>query len=143
MRGLYLFLCVAVAAMFFQVDAHAATSCPSQTPSVPGPYYVFFDVGSSKSNADGMKELKEAAQRAKALYIRRVCLVGKADKQGDEKLNAALSLKRSQAVANAMIKEGVKAEYITIVGKGETYGDWLKIFEDNESDRSVKITLTK
>jgi outer membrane protein OmpA-like peptidoglycan-associated protein len=46
-------------------------------------------------------------------------------------------------VAAALEREGVPAKYITVVGKGETYGDWLKLFEDNQQDRSVKITLTK
>jgi len=143
MRSLHLFLLGAIAAMMVHVDAHAATNCPSQTPNVPGPYYVFFDVGSTKINAAGMKEIKEAAQRAKALYITRVCMLGKADKQGDEKLNAALSVKRAQAVADAMVKEGVNPKYIIVVGKGEPYGDWLKLLEDNSNDRTVKITLAK
>ena len=143
MRGLQLFGCIAFAMMLFQADARAATNCPSQTPNVPGPYYVFFDIGSTKINADGMKEIKEAAKRAKALYITRVCMLGKADKQGDEKLNAALSVKRAQAVADAMVKEGVNPKYIIVVGKGEPYGDWLKLLEDNSNDRSVKITLAK
>jgi outer membrane protein OmpA-like peptidoglycan-associated protein len=143
MRGLHLFLFIVALATLSAVDAGAATNCPSQTPNVPGPYYVFFDIGSTKINAAGMKEIKEAAQRAKAMYITRVCMLGKADKQGDEKMNAALSVKRAQAVADAMVKEGVKPEYIIVVGKGEPYGDWLKIFEDNVNDRSVKITLAK
>ena len=49
----------------------------------------------------------------------------------------------AEAVAAALEKEGVAAKTITVVGKGETYGDSIKLFEDNEQDRSVKITLTK
>jgi len=143
MRRVHFFPLIAAAAMLFCVDAQAATNCPSQATNVPGPNYVFFDVGSTKINAAGMKEITDAAQRAKAMYLTRVCLLGKADKQGDEKVNAALSLKRAQAVADAMVKQGVNPKYIIIVGKGEPYGDWLKIFEDNESDRSVKITLAR
>ena len=134
---------VAAAAIASTTAASAATKCPSQATNIPGPYYVFFDIGSTKINAAGMKEIKEAAQRAKAMYVTRVCMLGKADKQGDEKLNAALSVKRAQAVADALVKEGVDPKYIIVVGKGEPYGDWLKLFEDNENDRSVKITLAK
>jgi outer membrane protein OmpA-like peptidoglycan-associated protein len=134
---------IAAAMSFAAAEAGAATKCPSQATNVPGPYYVFFDVGSTKINAAGLKEIKEAAQRAKAMYITRVCMLGKADKQGDEKANAVLSVKRAQAVADALIKEGVKPKYIIVVGKGEPYGDWLRLFEDNQADRSVKITLAK
>ncbi|MGH6960583.1 MAG: OmpA family protein, partial [Dongiaceae bacterium] len=74
---------------------------------------------------------------------RTVCLLGSADKQGNEKSNFALSVKRAEAVAAALEREGVAAETITVIGKGETYGDSIKLFEDNEQDRSVKITLTK
>ena len=70
-------------------------------------------------------------------------MLGKADKQGDEKANAALSVKRAQAVADALVKQGVNPKYIIVVGKGEPYGDWLKLFEDNQNDRTVKITLAK
>jgi len=142
LRLLSVFIAAAVVAVF-ATDARAATKCPSQPPSVPGPYYVFFDVGSTKINDAGMKEIKEAAQRAKAMYLTRVCMLGKADKQGDEKANAALSVKRAQAVADALVKQGVNPKYIIVVGKGEPYGDWLKLFEDNQNDRTVKITLAK
>jgi hypothetical protein len=40
-------------------------------------------------------------------------------------------------------REGVDADRITVVGKGETFGDSITLFEDNQQDRSVKITLTK
>jgi outer membrane protein OmpA-like peptidoglycan-associated protein len=116
---------------------------PGAVAGVPGPSYVYFTVGSAKLDAAAKEEIKEVAARAKALYIRDVCLLGSADKQGTEQANFKLSVKRAEAVAAALEKEGVAAKYITVVGKGETYGDDLKLFEDNEQDRSVKITLTK
>jgi outer membrane protein OmpA-like peptidoglycan-associated protein len=135
---------IAAAAILFDVgDARAVGECRAQSPGVPGPSYVYFAVGSSKIDAAAKQEIKEVADRVKALYIRTVCLLGSADKQGNERSNFALSVKRAEAVAAALEREGVAAKYITVVGKGETYGDWLKVFEDNQQDRSVKITLTK
>ena len=135
---------IAVAAIMLQVgDAYAVGECRAQSPGVPGPSYVYFEVGSAKLDAKAKEELKEVANRVKAMYIRTVCLLGSADKQGDKRSNFALSVKRAEAVAAALEKEGVPAKAITVVGKGETYGDSLKIFEDNQQDRSVKITLTK
>jgi outer membrane protein OmpA-like peptidoglycan-associated protein len=146
MKGLRLmFVAVAAAAVLSVAggSARAAGECRAQSMGVPGPSYVYFAVGSTKLDDAAKQAVKEVAARAKALYIRDVCLLGSADKQGDEKSNFKLSVKRAEAVAAALEKEGVAAKYITVVGKGETYGDSIKLFEDNEQDRSVKITLTK
>ena len=146
MRGLRLMFVAVAAAAALSVaggSARAAGECRAQSLGVPGPSYVYFAVGSTKLDDAAKQAIKEVAARAKALYIRDVCLLGSADKQGDEKANFKLSVKRAEVVAAALEKEGVAAKYITVVGKGETYGDDLKLFEDNEQDRSVKITLTK
>lgn len=139
-----LLVIVAVAAVSLGVrEARAAGECRAQSPGVPGPAYVYFAVGSAKLDADAAAEVKEAAGRIKAMYIRTVCLLGSADKQGNAEANFALSVKRAEAVAAALVREGVGADAITVVGKGETFGDSIRLFEDNEQDRSVKITLTK
>ncbi len=49
----------------------------------------------------------------------------------------------AEGATAALTREGVDASSIAVVGKGETYGDRLKLFEDDQQDRSVKITLTK
>jgi outer membrane protein OmpA-like peptidoglycan-associated protein len=146
MKSLHLVFVIVVVAGVITLGgtaAHAVGECKAQSPGVPGPSYVYFEVGSAKLDAKAKEELKEVANRVKAMYIRTVCLLGSADKQGDKRSNFALSVKRAEAVAAALGKEGVAAKAITVVGKGETYGDSLKIFEDNQQDRSVKITLTK
>ena len=136
---------VAAAAIlpFAAGNGRAAGECRAQSLGVPGPSYIYFAVGSTKLDAAAKEEIKKVAARAKAQYIRSVCLLGSADKQGNERSNFTLSVKRAEAVAAALEKEGVAAKTISVVGKGETYGDWLKVFEDNQQDRSVKITLTK
>ena len=146
MRGLHrMFVAVAAAALLSLAggSARAAGECRAQSPGVPGPSYVYFAVGSTKLDAKAKQDVKEVADRVKAMYIRTVCLLGSADKQGNEKANFTLSVKRAEVVAAALEHEGVPAKSIAVIGKGETYGDWLKLFEDNQQDRSVKITLTK
>lgn len=124
-------------------EGRAAGECRGQSPGVPGPSYVYFTVGSSKLDAAAKSEIAEVAARIKALFVRDVCLLGSADKQGDEKTNFALSVKRAEAVAAALVREGVERGVIRVVGKGETFGDWLELMQDNQQDRSVKITLTR
>jgi outer membrane protein OmpA-like peptidoglycan-associated protein len=146
MKGLRLMVVAAATAVLLPFgggSAWAVGECRAQSLGVPGPSYVYFAVGSTKLDAEAKKTIKEVAERAKALFIRSVCLLGSADKQGNERSNFTLSVKRAEAVAAALEREGVAAKTISVVGKGETYGDWLKVFEDNQQDRSVKITLTK
>jgi len=146
MKGLRLMLAVIAAAGAMSLaggNARAAGECRAQSSGVPGPSYVHFAVGSTKLDDAARKEIKEVAARVKALYVRTVCLLGSADKQGNEKANFTLSVKRAEVAAAALEREGVAAKSIAVVGKGETSGDWLKLFEDNQQDRSVTITLTK
>jgi outer membrane protein OmpA-like peptidoglycan-associated protein len=145
MKGWLLWLAVVgVAAIALGAGAaRAAGECKSQSPGVPGPNYVYFAVGSAKLDAAAAAEVKEVAGRIKAMYIRTVCLLGSADKQGNAEANFKLSVKRAEAVAAALVREGVEADRITVVGKGETFGDSITLFEDSQQDRSVKITLTR
>ncbi len=124
-------------------NARAITDCPGNSPGVPGPFYVLFAVGSTHIDAAGMEKVKEAAKAAKDLYIRKVCIRGKADKQGNADANFTLSIKRAEAVADALIKQGVDATTVMVVGKGEGYGDSINIFDDSQIDRSARISMTK
>ena len=124
-------------------NARAVTDCPPNSQGVPGPFYVLFAVGSSHIDAAGMEKIQAAAKLAKDLYIRKVCVRGKADKQGNAEANITLSVKRAQAVADALVKQGVDATTIAVVGKGEGYGDSINIFDDSQIDRSARISLTK
>ena len=124
-------------------NARAITECPAHSNGVPGPFYVLFAVGSTQIDAAGMEKIKAAAKLAKDLYIRKVCVRGKADKQGNADFNFTLSVKRAQAVADALIKQGVDATSVMVVGKGEGYGDSVNLFDDSQIDRSAKISLTK
>jgi OmpA-OmpF porin, OOP family len=123
--------------------AWATTDCPSQSTGVPGPFLVYFAVGSTTIDAAGLAAIREAAGRGKALYVRKVCVRGKADKQGDAQANFALSVRRAEAVAAALVADGVDAGTLVIIGKGEAYGDSVTFLENSQEDRSVRITLTK
>ena len=49
----------------------------------------------------------------------RVMLAGHTDTSGPEAYNMALSLRRANAVKNALVREGVPAAAIAVIGRGE------------------------
>jgi outer membrane protein OmpA-like peptidoglycan-associated protein len=121
--------------------SEAATGCPNTHRGEPGPFKVEFAVGSATIGAANTKTLDEVAGYAKSRYLK-VCLLGRADKQGNQKANYDLSVRRAQAVAAALRKRGVTGKSITVLGAGEAYGDWLNILNQSQADRAVDITLS-
>ena len=65
---------------------------------------VFFAVGSAAITAEGQKELKAFAEKAKATRGYRVAVVGRADPTGDAAANERLSQKRARAVSDYLTR---------------------------------------
>ncbi|MFA6022404.1 MAG: OmpA family protein, partial [Rhodospirillales bacterium] len=69
---------------------------------------------------EASKIITQAVDTAKKGGSSRVELTGHADRSGPDKYNMALSLKRANAVKATMVKQGIPADQISVVGKGET-----------------------
>ncbi len=80
---------------------------------------VLFQFNSSKINADYNAQLDQIAQMALQNDSTEVLIKGYTDNVGGNSYNFALSARRSNAVADALMKRGVPAEKITISGYGE------------------------
>ena len=122
--------------------AGAVTGCPNTGRGESGPYKIEFAVGRSAVTPAHSKTLDDVAELARSRYLK-VCLLGRADKQGNQKSNYDLSVHRAEAVAAALRKRGVSAKSITVLGAGEAYGDWLNILNQSQADRTVDITLSR
>nr|WP_320058194.1 OmpA family protein [uncultured Bacteroides sp.] len=89
--------------------------------TIAGPRAVFFEIGRSKISDQGMVNLQMAAKIIKANPGKKYKIAGYADKAtGSAKLNQTLSEKRAQVVYDALIKEGVSASQLELVGFGGT-----------------------
>jgi outer membrane protein OmpA-like peptidoglycan-associated protein len=64
--------------------------------------------------------IRQVAQAAKTKGDARIIVTGHADTSGPPAYNMALSLRRANAVRDALVREGVSAIAITVVGKGES-----------------------
>jgi outer membrane protein OmpA-like peptidoglycan-associated protein len=80
---------------------------------------VFFDWDRSNLSAQALNTIQQAANQFKTRGNARITATGHADKSGPENYNMALSLRRANAVKDALVREGVPATAISVVGRGE------------------------
>ncbi len=100
----------------------AAAPAPTPAPAVAPKknFIVFFDFDRSNITSDAQSVIDQAASTAKAGNVARLQLTGHTDRSGSEQYNMALSLRRGEAVKQALIARGIPAASISIIGRGET-----------------------
>ena len=103
---------------FGQTDAVAAAPPPA-APMAPS-FMVFFDWDRSNLSAQALSTIKQAADVYKTKGSARITATGHTDKSGPESYNMALSLRRANTVKDALVREGVPATAIAVVGRGES-----------------------
>lgn len=82
---------------------------------------VHFAFGSAVVTDGEYPKIGEAARLIKTYYPDKVVTIeGHCDKAGSEEANLKLSTKRAEAVKKVLIEQGIDAEKIQVVGKGES-----------------------
>jgi hypothetical protein len=107
----------------------ALGACASEPPPPPPPpppsvaqsqaFMVFFDWDRSNLSAQALSTVQRAASTFKTRGSAQITASGHTDTSGPEAYNMALSLRRANAVKNALVQEGVPAQAISVVGRGE------------------------
>jgi OmpA-OmpF porin, OOP family len=99
------------------------------TPSLPAPaaatagprqFTVFFDFDKAEISGDANRVLVQAAESAKSGSFTRVTATGHTDTMGAPRYNMALSIRRANAVRDVLVREGIPASAIVVIGRGET-----------------------
>jgi OOP family OmpA-OmpF porin len=80
---------------------------------------VFFDLGSTAINAEGMKAVADAVRAFKVSKSGDIVVAGHADKVGNAEANMKLSLARAEAVKAKLVDAGVPASKISTKYFGE------------------------
>jgi|GEM_PF-406668 hypothetical protein len=94
---------------------------PPQQPMAQAPtFMVFFDWDSSRLSPASLNVITQAVTAFRSTGNARVTATGHTDTTGPESYNMALSLRRANAVKNEMVRQGVPADAIAVIGKGET-----------------------
>ena len=99
-------------------DAPAAAPPPPPVVAPPS-FMVFFDWDRSNLSAQALNTIKQAAQAYKTKGNARITATGHTDTSGPEAYNMALSLRRANTVKDALVREGVPATAIAVIGRGE------------------------
>ena len=100
--------------------AVAAPTPPAPAAQPRQNFIVFFDFDRSNITADAQRVITDAASAAKSGNVARIQLTGHTDRSGSDQYNMALSLRRGEAVKQALIRQGIPAASIAIIGRGES-----------------------
>jgi OOP family OmpA-OmpF porin len=103
----------------------AAAQVPPAPPAPPvAPiarnYAVYFDFDRADITPDAKPIVLRAANDAKAGNVARIAVTGHTDRAGPDSYNQKLSERRAAAVKAELIKDGVPANEIVTVGRGES-----------------------
>lgn len=82
-------------------------------------YLVFFDFDKSNIGPGGENVIDAVGQEVKSRSLNAVHVVGHADSSGPKSYNDKLSMKRANAVRDALINRGVDESLIRVEGRGE------------------------
>jgi OOP family OmpA-OmpF porin len=92
---------------------------PVAEPVAPEVYIVLFDFDKANIRPDGQQVVNQVLADAKAKGAPQISVTGHADRAGPADYNLALSLRRADAVRQALIAGGISADQITVSGRGE------------------------
>jgi OOP family OmpA-OmpF porin len=103
----------------FKFGAPAPAPPPPPPVVTPPSFMVFFDWDRSNLSQQALNTIKQAAAAFKSKGNARITATGHTDTSGPEAYNMALSLRRANAVKDALVREGVPAQAISVIGMGE------------------------
>ena len=84
-------------------------------------YLVFFDWDKATLTDRARQIIREAADNSTHVQYTRIQVNGYTDTSGTPKYNQGLSVRRAEAVAAELVRDGVPRNVITIPGFGETH----------------------
>lgn len=101
--------------------APAPTPVAAPAPAPARSYLVFFDWDKATLTERARQIIKEAADNSTKVQYTRIEVNGYTDTSGTPQYNQGLSIRRAQAVAAELVRNGVPKSAISIQGFGETH----------------------
>jgi outer membrane protein OmpA-like peptidoglycan-associated protein len=111
---------VAMAGISYKFGQPSMAAPPPPAPVTQAPsYMVFFDWDRSNLSDQALATIGQAANAYKTKGNARITATGHTDTSGPESYNMALSLRRANTVKDALVRNGVPATAIAVIGRGE------------------------
>jgi OOP family OmpA-OmpF porin len=98
----------------------AAPAPAAPAPGIQRSFLVFFDFDRSNITTEADRVIREAAANSKRGSVSRINVTGHADRSGSDRYNMALSMRRADAVKAVLVREGIPANQIAVVARGES-----------------------
>lgn len=92
---------------------------PAPAPTTRQSYIVFFDFDRADITPPAMQTIQQAAASAKSGNRTSLTVTGHADRSGSDAYNMALSMRRANAVKDALVRQGIPASSMQVVARGE------------------------
>ncbi len=99
----------------------APVAAPAPAAAMARSYLVFFDWDKSNLTDRARGIIKDAATNSAKVAYTKIDVNGNADTSGTPKYNQGLSMRRAQAVAAELVKDGVPKAAIAITASGDTH----------------------
>ncbi len=104
---------------------------------------IFFDKGSWKLNTTQKARLDSLLPYLKLFADRTISIIGHSDSLGDETENLKISLRRAQSVKAYLIRHGLAAKQMTVVGRGSIQPYFPNNTEENRAlNRRVCLEIS-
>ena len=113
--------------------AEVEPAAPAGLGDLPNDGLVYFALDSDELDAEDQAQLDEIIAAVKANGGGKIVVRGHADRSGGEEYNMALSERRAETVAQALIAAGIPADSVRTMGRGE--GDLAVVTEDGVAMR--------
>jgi outer membrane protein OmpA-like peptidoglycan-associated protein len=112
---------IAMLSLQMKFGAPTAVAAPPAPAAPQAPsFMVFFDWDRSNLSDQALNTIRQAAGAYKTKGSARITATGHTDKSGPDDYNMALSLRRANTVKDALVREGVPATAISVIGRGES-----------------------
>ncbi len=143
MRKRRLWGAVLAMAAWLIAAAPALADCPRSGGNAAPPTVVHFDTDSTVIKEQFQRLLIELAERHRGNPNMTVCVIGQADKQGNADYNKKLALRRAEAVAAFLEKQGLPRRQFDISSRGEAFGETWFGNNPAEADRRVEVLVVR
>jgi OOP family OmpA-OmpF porin len=93
---------------------------PMMPKAQPEPFGLFFAFDSAVLTAEAESTINAAVAAAQDAGMSEFSVTGHADRSGSEEYNVGLSIRRGEAVRDALIARGINASAVSVAGRGES-----------------------